>query len=273
LFGDGTAEDGGSPGLDPDAEIEPHSFPACSNDADCENPPSTCYLSDGRCDNETCVYEPLPAGTVCSHKDPCRVDATCDGEGSCTGGKEMDCSAPNTTQGTCREGACTGYVCTPGWDDCNGYWDDGCESQLASDPKHCGTCLRACPEPPNTVATCEDGKCGFRCAPPYEDCNGDPSDGCEIPAGRPNSCDRQGLTEFTTAAKATPGCGTPYCGPSSSSDKTAESFVTWHCKFCKHCQLFDDGGAWCIGTTGEFSAERCTNCCNPAAPNFPQKCK
>jgi hypothetical protein len=185
----------------------------------------------------------------------------------------MACSAPNATGGSCSEGACSGYVCTPGWGNCNRSWDDGCESSLASDPLHCGSCPRACRVPPNAVAICQGGRCGFECAAPYEDCNGDPADGCEIPVGRPNSCDRDGLTEFTTAAKATPGCGTPYCGPSSSGDKTAESFFSWHCEFCQHCQLFDDGGAWCIASTGKFSADRCPSCCNPASPLFPQKCE
>jgi hypothetical protein len=77
---------------------------------------------------------------------------------------------------------------------------------------------------------------------------------------------------FSSATGATPGCGTPYCGPGKTNYKE-KNFGTWHCSFCSHCKLFDDGYAWCMPSKGEFSAQRCWDCCKPNDPKFPQVCK
>jgi hypothetical protein len=51
-------------------------------------------------------------------------------------------AGPNATA-TCRGGAC-GLSCAGDFADCNGSAADGCEVNLASDPKNCGACARAC---------------------------------------------------------------------------------------------------------------------------------
>jgi hypothetical protein len=269
----GAASDGGQSGADAGLSPKPDLSPSpCTKQQDCNTPPGPCYRDKGECDPQTalCTYDPLPAGAPCVPDDPCveLQGATCDGLGSCVG-NAISCDVPNAVGGTCVAGGCQGYQCITDWGNCNGDWGDGCEVDLTQSTSHCGTCNNACPAAANATEICSGGQCGISCTPPYEDCNQDPLDGCEIPVGQANSCSRVGLTTFTTAGGSTPGCGTPYCGTGGSGD---ESFGTWYCTFCNHCQVFDDGGAWCIALTGTFSSDRCKNCCNPNSSQFPQVC-
>jgi len=253
----------------PDGQSSVFNTTGPCEDRVCVEPPGPCSEGTGACDSATgaCVYDPLPAGTACVLNDACVTQTSCDGQGSCVG-TPVTCTAPHAA-GTCLGGGCQSYQCDPGWGNCNGDWTDGCEVDLDKEVKHCGACNTACAGGPHAKAVCTGGACGLSCSPPYEDCNNDPADGCEIPVGQPNSCSRTGLTAFSPAAGATPGCGTPHCGPGGTA---AQSFGSWHCSFCDHCQLFDDGGAWCLETSGTFSPDRCTACCNPSSPQFPQVC-
>jgi hypothetical protein len=102
--------------------------------------------------------------------------------------------------------------------------------------------------------TCSAGKCSLSCAAPYQDCNGDIGDGCEIPVGVANTCDVAGLNSGQ-------GCGTAYCGAFSGGNN--KTFGSWTCVFCSHCHKWSDGYSWCLGTsTGKFSSDRCETCCN-----------
>ncbi len=66
---------------------------------------------------------------------------------------------------------------------------NGCKN-LLSDPKNCGACNHVCPDPgANQVASCRKGNCAVECLPGFADCNGDPSDGCEVDLSRhPANC-------------------------------------------------------------------------------------
>ncbi|TNF25669.1 MAG: DUF4215 domain-containing protein [Deltaproteobacteria bacterium] len=57
----------------------------------------------------------------------------------------------------CESGVCVAQpVCDPGFDDCNGLYSDGCETNIAnSDPLNCGGCYVACGGGVCTGATCE----------------------------------------------------------------------------------------------------------------------
>jgi hypothetical protein len=62
---------------------------------------------------------------------------------------------------TCRRGHC-GYACREGFADCNDRLDDGCETDLASDPRNCGACGKSCA----TNQPCVNGACVVReCGP------------------------------------------------------------------------------------------------------------
>jgi hypothetical protein len=59
------------------------------------------------------------------------------------GACNYDCPLFNHADATCYQGRC-GVSCQPGYADCNGRQDDGCEVDLSKDPRNCGTCGLAC---------------------------------------------------------------------------------------------------------------------------------
>ena len=88
----------------------------------------------------TCI---CPAGkTLCGSS--C-VDLRTD-TGNC-GGCGVNCNALVIVQTNgrpnCLFGSCS-FECRDGWADCNGDPLDGCETSIASDPRHCGACGNAC---------------------------------------------------------------------------------------------------------------------------------
>jgi hypothetical protein len=87
----------------------------------------------------------------------------------------------NQTTAACgTNGYCEADVCDSGYDDCNGFYGDGCETSTSSDTSSCGGCGNICPEM-NAYASCTAGTCGFdSCYPGYADCNIDSGDGCEV---------------------------------------------------------------------------------------------
>jgi hypothetical protein len=89
------------------------------------------------------------------------------------------CAPPRGT-GACEMGVCRVAACDPDALDCNGRADDGCEVTPASDVRHCGMCGRVCTTTGGTPA-CVRGGCTLdRCAAGRGDCDGDPSNGCEV---------------------------------------------------------------------------------------------
>ena len=125
------------------------------------------------------------------------VDVTCPPSQVCVAGAcedRPDGGAPPDGGGPVDAG-----MCPPPFDDCTAA--PGCETNLASDSRHCGGCFSDCRGEPNvSAADCVGGACGedclagprvtgARCAASaceitscdsdYDDCNLDASDGCE----------------------------------------------------------------------------------------------
>lgn len=105
---------------------------------------------------------------------------------------------PNATP-SCQSAACK-LACADGYRSCNGDepgtpgFDDGCETNILTDPMHCGGCegaSTACPARANAETFCDDGICAFRCMEDFLNCNETMSDGCETPVGEDDcySCD------------------------------------------------------------------------------------
>jgi hypothetical protein len=114
--------------------------------------------------------------------------ADCDGDArnGCetnTGTDLTHCGACGTTctQGrTCVSGACTATACTAPLANCDGAEGNGCEVSTATDTFHCGACGHACAFA-NAGASCAAGACVMgACAPGFGNCDGNPSNGCEV---------------------------------------------------------------------------------------------
>ncbi|KAG0615225.1 hypothetical protein M758_5G024900 [Ceratodon purpureus] len=93
--------------------------------------------------------------------------------------------APPHSERTCKRGKC-GTKCKSGWKDCDRKKANGCEVDMKTDVKNCGSCGNVCPTvrtpDGNAVATCTNGVCGSAliCPTGLADCDGDLSNGCEI---------------------------------------------------------------------------------------------
>jgi MYXO-CTERM domain-containing protein len=122
----------------------------------------------GGCDN-ACELE---HATAACHQGSCVVSECEDGYGDCDGnpatgcevdiGVSMDhcgscgadCALDHATA-ACHDGSCQVEECDDGWQDCNGDDVDGCETNLATDTQHCGTCRKRC----GAGQVCSDGTC------------------------------------------------------------------------------------------------------------------
>jgi hypothetical protein len=215
----------------------------------CTTPPDGCHQATGTCSGGVCSY-PLKVCTT-------PPDACHEATGTCSGGtcsyalKALNCNRPNATGGACQPatGQCGGWTCAPGWGNCTGGWDDGCETPLTT-AANCGGCAETCTAPAHATASCATGACERACTAPWQNCDGDWSNGCEIPVGVANQCDVNGLN-------ASSGCGTAYCGSDTSG--TFHNFGRWYCAFCSNCHEFGDGSAWCLNPpsfSGQWSDQR-----------------
>ncbi len=97
------------------------------------------------------------------------------------------CTGPNGTS-TCAMGACSPLACSAGFSDCDRNPANGCEAALASDANNCGRCGNRCVGM-NSMGACAMGACGaLTCNAGFEDCNNDPTDGCETNTTTTSSC-------------------------------------------------------------------------------------
>jgi hypothetical protein len=118
---------------------------------------------------------------------------------------------PNTVA-TCADKVC-GYACRPGFADCNGAMEDGCETVPATDPAHCGGCGATCSGNNMATVVCDGGSCeAGECAAGFADCNNDKrTDGCEIDLNNdPRNCGGCG-TVCSANHIATPTCAGGLC--------------------------------------------------------------
>jgi len=104
------------------------------------------YCESGVC----CGEAELVCGGACI--DPLADDAHC-------GGCGLGCAGhPNSSGGTCVDGGCE-LTCVGSFADCNLDRVDGCETDLDSDPFHCGACGNEC------GSICSEGTCLQMTAP------------------------------------------------------------------------------------------------------------
>jgi hypothetical protein len=88
------------------------------------------------------------------------------------------CSFSNASA-SCVSGACVMGACNAGFADCDANPANGCEVDTRSSPMNCGACRAACALA-NATSTCVAGVCRIAsCTPPFGNCDGVESTGCE----------------------------------------------------------------------------------------------
>jgi hypothetical protein len=238
--------------------LRSYSLPGQCVDGTCEYDYTdrTCAAND--CAGGTCSGDPCAGITCNTPGDPCLESTGTCSNGTCTyPPKSLDCTRPHATGGHCVGGVCAGWTCDSGYADCNTDWSDGCEISLKT-AQHCGACNTPCTVGAHATASCSTGTCTRTCTAPWQNCDNDWANGCEIPAGVANQCNDTGLNTSTA-------CGTAYCGTGSGSN--AHNFGTWYCKYCSTCHEVAAGSAWCLwsvnGGTGNWSTATpsCSSCC------------
>lgn len=157
----------------------------------CETDLATSVVHCGKCNSpcpaySKCVYgscvlecEKDQANCNGDLADGCEIDLTasvlhCGGCGkACT-------DVPFSYKATCSAAACH-TTCETGHSDCDGVYDNGCETDSANDVSSCGKCGEVC-SIAHATAACKAGSCKIgSCDPGWADCNDYAwGDGCEV---------------------------------------------------------------------------------------------
>jgi hypothetical protein len=133
---------------------------------------SSCTVED-QCVGGDCVGVPIACP---DDGDACTTEACVSGQGCVHTGCPF---LPNVASAGCGAG-CTIGTCAPGWADCNGDVEDGCETDIADSTSHCGGCAIVCPSVGNGAGACVAGSCKVTaCAAGHADCDGKGANGCE----------------------------------------------------------------------------------------------
>lgn len=118
-------------------------------------------------------------------------------------------------------------ACGPGKADCDNDGSNGCETTLATNKQHCGTCGNACLNVPGATVACSKGACEVSCSGAFRDCDLDPSNKCE--------------TDINQSLENCGACGSECKGEHASSTKCVEGNCAFSC---------DSGFSDCDGDPG-----------------------
>mgnify|MGYP000990334359 FL=1 len=168
-------------------------FDDCDLDEDngCEQDIHSSLEHCGEC-GKPCL--PRPNSTPSCEKGSCLLK--CDkGYGDCDGdhanGCESELGADVMNCGDCGHACSTAHAapqciggkcvltCEDGFASCDDDVTTGCETDIGSDPNHCGSCETDCPSAPGAQPSCVSRTCGLACLSGLGDCNAKDSDGCE----------------------------------------------------------------------------------------------
>jgi hypothetical protein len=188
------------------------------------------HVQDGACTGSGCSYGCEPNYADCTASAGCETDLL---EASSCGDCGNNCNAlPAVVVATCAlddggNRVCGINSCASGHGNCNGDARDGCEEPTSTSTLNCGACSgqpghQPCTNLPNVdTSTCSGGSCRIiACTGNYQDCDGDPRNGCERnPAVDPPCCDANadvdgdGSNDCVDLCPTDPGKTTPgICG-------------------------------------------------------------
>jgi hypothetical protein len=237
---------------------------------DCDSDPSDCetrLASLDNCGGCGLVCENVPNASASCATGACGPGMCGDGFGDCnllaSDGCEQaldtltDCAAcatPCALAGSvsdCGGGVCLATACASGFDECDGDPRDGCES--LSSASSCGTCGNRCDATgPNAMAaSCSSGTCTLVCTGAFDDCDHDPSNGCETPVDVLSNCG--------------------VCGAACSIDHATATCATGTCKVSECAQGYDDCDH--DGLSCETPLDTLTDCGSCATPCAKASCK
>ena len=122
------------------------------------------------------------------------------------GGCGVTCDFPHASE-SCASGTCTMGTCDPGWANCDGIAENGCETPINT-LTNCGGCGIAC-DLPNAGESCASGTCELvTCNSGFANCDGVTSNGCETPTHTLTNCGGCGISCSRANATATCESGT-----------------------------------------------------------------
>jgi hypothetical protein len=117
--------------------------------------------------------------------------------------------ATDCAGGACTNGSCS-LTCLDGKGNCDGDASNGCETNLKTDAAHCGACDTPCNLAGATVL-CSGGKCAIdKCTDHFLDCDGDPSNGCEV-NGSADAANCNGCGLACSTINGVPSCVASAC--------------------------------------------------------------
>ena len=235
-------------------------FANCNGASDdgCETNVATSPSSCGRCGN-ACPDDPPHASVACESGecalacDPGWADCNDDSADGCEsrlGAAETCGSCGLRCDGAtpvCAGRPSTGFRCTS---DCASTGLSLCSGSCVDtmqDATHCGACGAACAERPRTSVGCASGECAYACDIGWDDCNGDPGDGCEARLGSVSHCG--GCNIRCLIVNATPACISGTC-------RLAECTTGW-----ADCDRRLDTGCEIDVTTNPDHCGGCGNAC------------
>lgn len=259
ILGDFDVAPGSDAGFDanvPDTSVLDASKDAPANDAspDAGETSVACDSTQKSCGG-ACVALDDP-------KFGCANVATCD-----------PCVTKNASA-TCTGGACAIAQCDNGFEDCVGGASDGCETNTASDPAHCGSCTNACSATGGTP-NCAGGKCSsVVCTGTHADCNQKPVDACEVDLSNDpancgtctNVCASVNGTGSCAGSRCSFACTAPFAHCATSGDADGCNIDTSKDDHnCGQCGTICTGGTACQNSKCDCPAGQ--SLCNGACVN------
>ncbi|MGC4088596.1 MAG: hypothetical protein QM756_12005 [Polyangiaceae bacterium] len=230
-----------------------------SNDSDnCGACGVVCVSENGRnvCVDGVCTPTCNTGFADCDGKPENGCEADLQTSTDYCGACDTPCLAADNATATCLYGVCTSE-CQPGFENCNGKAEDGCEADLSA-PGSCGKCGVVCGNNGGT-ATCSAGVCGITCKKGFADCNERIEDGCEV--------------DTTTSAANCGGCGSAFTCTSPTAQGSA-ACVNSKCVFTSCTAPFADcNGDTTCETNLNTDAKHCGLCGQPCYfPNATALC-